>query len=222
MARTRRGDAAKSRPRTGSSRPAPQKGRRRATPSTGRNSTRGGSAAGCGAQVGEGTARAICRGRQLGGHRWATGAGEVPTRRAAAATHRRREAGGGPQGASQAARSTEQRVGPQKESAQTGRGATQVTLARGGAGAKRHGDTTRRAQRRRRGGNSGRERKSLLMRPVGVERRPTGSGGAICRHCLAHPPPLLAAVAATQCSGAVGRCAGRPPPPPPPPFWIPS
>jgi len=94
---------------------------------------------------------------------------------------------------SQAARSTEQRVGPQKESAQTDHGATQVTLARGGAGAKRQGDTTGRAQRRRRGGSSGRDRKSLRMRPVEVERPPTGSGASgvgVGRlvHKTAHPP----------------------------------
>jgi len=122
---------------------------------------------------------------------------------------------------SQAARSTEQRLGPQKVSAQTDRGATHVTLARGGAGAKRQGDRTGRAQRRRRGGNSARDRKSLRMRPVEVERPRTGSGDVMCRHCLAHPPPLLADVAATQCGEEVGRSAGRPPPLLPPPSGYP-
>jgi len=95
VARTRRGDAAKNRPITGSSRPASRKGRRRATPTSERNSIRGGSAAGWGAQVGEGTASARCHGRRLRGHCWAEGAGGVPTNRAAAATHggARREEG---------------------------------------------------------------------------------------------------------------------------------
>jgi len=108
---------------------------------------------------------------------------------------------------------------PQNERAAAGSRAAQVTVGRGGAGAKRHSDRAGRA-RQRRGGDGGmrsKVRKTPRSQPARAESWPPVSGGASLRRHLAHRPPLSTDAAAAQREGgcrSVRRSAASNPP-----FW---